>query len=129
MKTILILDDEKAVRESLADYFEDQLWNVIQAGSGEEAIEILEHSTVQAAIVDVRLPGIDGNEFTRRMCQKTQEIVFVICTGSPEYVVPDDLLSQSCVSNTLMKKPVCSFSDLEDLINKTMSGLKKDKKV
>ncbi len=38
MNTVLILDDETAVRQSFADYFEDQLWNVIQAASAEEAI-------------------------------------------------------------------------------------------
>lgn len=123
MKTILILDDEAAVRESFADYFEDQLWGVIQAGSAEEALEFLKHSTVQAAVVDVRLPGINGNDFIRKMCTITHQIAFVICTGSPEYVIPDDLLILPCVSSILMKKPVSSFSELENLINRTINRL------
>lgn len=128
MKTILILDDERGVRESFANYFEDQLWDVIQAASAEEALEHLDHSKVHAAIVDVRLPGINGNEFIRRMCEITQHIAFVICTGSPEYVVPDDLMVLPCVSNKLMKKPVSNFSDLENLISSTMKRLNNDQK-
>ena len=41
MNTILILDDEQAVRQSLVDYFEDILWNTVQAESAEEALELL----------------------------------------------------------------------------------------
>ncbi len=126
MKRILILDDEVAVRESFADFFEDQLWDVVQAGSGEEALEILERETVQAAIVDVRLPGMDGNAFIRKMCQKTDSIAFVICTGSPEYLVPEDLLGKRCVSDVLMKKPISSFNEIARLIEKTMRQVQDD---
>ncbi len=128
MKRILILDDEVAVRESFADFFEDHLWDVVQAGSGEEALEILEHETVQAAIVDVRLPGMDGNEFIRTMCQRTDSIAFVICTGSPEYLVPEDLLSKRCVSDVLMKKPISSFDEPQRLIEETLRQIRGDKR-
>jgi CheY-like chemotaxis protein len=66
MKTILILDDEKVVRESFLDYFEDHLWNPVQAESGEQALELLKKESPVVAIVDVRLPGMDGNVFIRK---------------------------------------------------------------
>lgn len=65
MKRILILDDEPAVRQSFMDYFEDRLWFPVQAGSGEEALALLMQERQMAAIVDVRLPGMDGNDFIR----------------------------------------------------------------
>ena len=42
MKTILILDDEQAVRESFSDYFEDRQWHTILAESGEQALKLIE---------------------------------------------------------------------------------------
>lgn len=123
MKRILILDDEIAVRESFADFFEDQLWEVLQAGSAEEAIEIMKNEKVQAAIVDVRLPGMDGNSFIRKICETVQDTAFVICTGSPEYLVPADLLDIPCVCKKLMQKPVSSFLELEELVLETMAGI------
>ncbi len=116
MKTILILDDEKAVRESLADYFEDRLWKVLRAESAEDALKLLELELPSAAVIDVRLPGIDGNDFIRQVIKQNISMAFVICTGSPEYVVPSDLLGVACVSEHLFKKPVSSLAKLEEEI-------------
>lgn len=114
MKTILILDDEQAVRQSFSDYFEDHLWNPIQADSAEDALIMLEEERADAAIVDVRLPGMDGTEFIRELNNRKLTIACVICTGSPEFELPPDLIDLTIVSNTLFKKPV---SDLEKLEN------------
>lgn len=121
MKRILILDDEVAVRESYVDYFEDRLWEVIPAGSAEEALEVLKHEKVDAAVVDVRLPDMDGTSFIRKVCETVRDTVFVICTGSPEYIIPEDLLFFPCVSKKLIQKPVSSFRELEEQILETMA--------
>jgi len=123
MKSILILDDERAVRHSFVDYFEDQMWHVSQAESAEDALALLEHQAVNAAIVDMRLPGIDGNGFIREACQRYPKMAFVICTGSPEYHVPDDLLVLPCVSSRLYRKPVNDMSELERNVINVMSTL------
>ncbi len=113
MKTILILDDEWVVRESFVGYFEDRMWRPIQAESAEEALELLEVERPDAAIVDVRLPGMNGNNFIREAVVRMPGMAFVICTGSPEYIVPDDFLGMPGVSNFLFKKPVTHLVDLE----------------
>ena len=113
MKSILILDDEPNVRQSLADYFEDRLWRPIQAESGEEALELLETEQPVAVIVDIRLPGMDGSTFIRQALKRYVRMVFVIYTGSPEYVVTPDLLNVSRVSERLFRKPVRDLGELE----------------
>ncbi|MCB8926129.1 MAG: response regulator [Ardenticatenaceae bacterium] len=113
MKTILILDDEPAVRQSIADFFEDYLWWPIQAGSAEEALELLAAEVPLAAVVDVRLPGMDGNTFIREVSRRGIKMAFVICTGSPEYDMPDDLLVLPFVSDRLFTKPVTDMADME----------------
>ncbi len=120
MKTILILDDEQAVRNSFADYFEDNLWLPLQAKSAEEALELLETESLDAAIVDVRLPGMDGNDFIRNAYRRSLKTVYVICSGSPEYCVPPDLMELPCVSNRLFKKPVNRMADLEKEVLRTI---------
>ena len=118
MKKILILDDEQAVRESFADYFEDHLWDPIQAESAEDALELLKDESPIGAVVDVRLPGMDGNEFIRRASLLKPKMAFVLCTGSPEYIVPIDFLKLPCVSDRLFKKPVNNLAELEEALNK-----------
>ncbi len=128
MKTILIIDDEQAVRNSFDDYFEDRLWRPVQAGSAEEALNLLKNESLDAAIVDVRLPGMDGNDFIRNAHLLTTMTVFVICTGSPEYLVPQDLMEVPCVSNRLFKKPVTKMIELEKEILR-MIGLYMEKEI
>ncbi len=116
MKTILILDDEQAVRESLADYFEDRLWQTLSARSAEDALDLLAPEPPSAAVVDVRLPGMDGNDFIRQVLKLNIPMALVICTGSPAYMVPPDLLGRPGVSERLFKKPITRLSELEEEI-------------
>ena len=58
--SVLVLDDEGVVRESLADYFEDCGWRVWQAASAEEALELLASESPGGVLVDIRLPGMRG---------------------------------------------------------------------
>ena len=113
-KTILIVDDEAAVRQSFYDYFEDRLWRPRQAESGEQALEILERESPRGVIVDIRMGGMDGNAFIREAIIKRPKAAFVICTGSPEYDIPADLLTFPGVSEQIFKKPVTDMARLEE---------------
>lgn len=126
MKTILIIDDEEIVRESFAYHFEDRLWRCIMAESGEEALDILEEASPHCAIVDIRMGGMDGNAFIREAHLKRPQMVCVICTGSPEYVIPDDVRKLPTVSNLVFNKPVTKMAELEGELLRLMAGIKKE---
>ncbi len=128
MKTILILDDESGVRQSLFDYFEDHLWNPIMAESAEEALLLIEKENPVAAIVDVRLPGMNGSDFIREAVRRQISMVFIICSGSSEYEFPQDLKSMASVCNDFFKKPVQDLSVLESEVNSMLqdSGISLD---
>jgi DNA-binding NtrC family response regulator len=120
VNTILILDDEYVVRQSFVDYFEDNLWRVVQAESGEQALDLLETEQPEVAIVDIRLPGIDGDVFIREAIDRKKELAFVICSGSPSYGVPEDLQNQAKVSKHFFRKPVTNFDELEQDVLRIM---------
>ena len=123
MKKILILDDEQAVRQSFSDYFEDHLWQTIQAESAEDALMVLQDEGPHAAIVDVRLPGMDGIEFIRQLCNRNLIIACVICTGSPEFDLPADFHDLSIVSNIIFKKPVSDLAELENEVSRLLVAI------
>jgi YesN/AraC family two-component response regulator len=112
-KTVLIVDDEVFIRQSFMDYFEDRLWRVLGAESGEQALEIMETESPHGAIVDIRLGGMDGDALIRKAYLKRPKTAFVICTGSPEYDVPADLLKLPEVSDQVFRKPVTDMARLE----------------
>jgi DNA-binding NtrC family response regulator len=112
-KTILILDDEPIVRQSLVDYFKDHLWKPVATESGEEALKLLEKISFHGAVVDVRLRGMDGNTFIQQAYEMRPEMSFVICTGSPEYEIPHEVQKLPTVSHHVFIKPLMHIEHLE----------------
>ena len=123
MKTekVLIVDDELFVRQSFADFLEDNLWEPVQAESGEAALGILNEQSIPAAIVDIRLEGMPGEVFIRKALPLYCSMIFIICTGSPEYKIPADLLESGRVSPLIFNKPVSRLSDIVDEIRRMLS--------
>ena len=112
----MIVDDERVLREAFAAFFGDRSWHPILANSGEEALVLLKDRSTDAILVDIRLPGMAGDEFIRKAHQLDTRMVFVICTGSPEYTLPKDLLQNPRVSNQVFRKPLARLVNLENEI-------------
>ncbi|MBN2040601.1 MAG: response regulator [Spirochaetes bacterium] len=113
VNTVLIIDDEDFIRQSLADFFEDRQWNVLQAESGEQALELLKTESPDVALVDIRLGGMDGNEFILKAGKIKPDMAVIICTGSPEYNIPPEILNIPSVLDHSVKKPVTDMDQLE----------------
>lgn len=77
MARVLIVDDEKKIRHILALLLSEHQHEVIEAASGEEALERAPSFKPDLALIDLRMPGIDGLETLRRL-QEAQSGVDVI---------------------------------------------------
>ena len=72
MKKVLVLEDESSIRSFIVINLRRAGYEVIEAGTGEEALEMLQqHSDIRVALLDVMLPGIDGFEVCRRIDRKS----------------------------------------------------------
>ena len=118
VRAVLILDDDEVVRESLADYFEDRGWRALRAATAEQALELVTREAPDAAVVDIRLPGMDGNAFIRAVSETHPTLACVICTGSPEYGTPADVAGLAQVSHKVFGKPVMDLGELERAITR-----------
>lgn len=67
MKRILIVDDEESIRVSLQALISRNGYHTQTVSNGKEAIEIVQQADVDVAFVDVRMPEMDGIEFTRQI--------------------------------------------------------------
>ena len=65
--TVLVVEDEPAIREVVADLLEDEGYAVRQAADGLEAIDELEVDGVDLVLSDVRMPRLDGPALARRL--------------------------------------------------------------
>lgn len=112
----LILDDEESIRQSIAAYMEDEGYTVFKAGSGEEAMEIVKNNRIDEAIVDIRLPGLDGNTFMIEARKLQPEIKFVVHTGSADYTPPETIRKLGVTLSRVFIKPAGDIKILYDAL-------------
>lgn len=80
--TLLIIDDDEVVRESLAAYLEDSNFKVLQALNGLQGLQIFESEQPDLVICDLRMPQIDGLELIRRIRQTASETPIIVLSGA-----------------------------------------------
>jgi DNA-binding NtrC family response regulator len=80
---ILVVDDEDSIRKVLKTILEEKGYCVDTAESGEEAISKSKNSVYNLALIDVRLPDIEGTELLKAIEETTPNMVKVIVTGYP----------------------------------------------
>jgi DNA-binding NtrC family response regulator len=102
---ILVVDDEVSIRRSLRAYLEDEGFAVIDVGSGEEGLAKLIDNLPDAAIVDIRLPGMDGNAFIEQAHRLHPAMAFLIYTGSAGYDPPPAIQAIGIRKEHVFKKP------------------------
>lgn len=82
MKKVLVLEDEAGIRSFIAINLRRAGYEVIEAESGEEALERLaQHRDIRLALLDVMLPGIDGFEVCRRIRATGSNIGIIMLTA------------------------------------------------
>src|SRR5512136_113764 len=80
---ILIVDDDESIRKVLASILEEKGYTVDTAQSGKEAIEKTQSEFYNLALVDIRLPDMDGTEVLASIKETTPPMIKIIVTGYP----------------------------------------------
>ncbi len=65
--TVLIVDDDHGILETMADILGEMNFKVTTASNGYQAIELMKSGSFDAVVMDVRMPGIDGIETLKRI--------------------------------------------------------------
>ena len=80
-KYLLIVEDEKALREATAERLSDHGFTVVQADSGEEALERLAEFAFDLVLTDLRLPGVDGTKVIEAALERYPKIIGIVVSG------------------------------------------------
>jgi DNA-binding NtrC family response regulator len=102
---ILIVDDDTDICTTLTEVLKLQGYEVVAAGSGEEAVMLARETDCQMAFIDVKLPNIDGLETFLRLKEINPDILTVMMTGFRNEVKEALTKAQEASAITCLYKP------------------------
>lgn len=79
--TVLVVDDEGAIRYSVTKTLERVGYQVVTASSGEEALEIMAGQNFDVVLTDIRMPGISGVDLLARIKEQSPDAIVILMTG------------------------------------------------
>lgn len=106
MYTILIADDESEIVELLQLYLEKE-YNILQAQNGNEALKLIKSHTIDLAILDIMMPGMDGLQLLKRIRENDHFPVLFLSAKSQDH---DKILGLGMGADDYISKP---FNPLE----------------
>jgi len=114
---ILIVDDEAVVRDSLEQWFLKDGYATRTAKDAEDALRCLQEASFDLALLDIRMPGMDGLELQRRMAEIDSNLLVIMITayGSVETAV--QALKQGAID--YVTKPV-DPDELSHMVSRAM---------
>ena len=84
LKNVLVVDDEKMIREAVASYLQKQGFEVLQAETGREALQILEKETIAFVILDLMLPDLSGEEVCATIRKQSRVPIIMLTAKTME---------------------------------------------
>jgi len=121
---VLVVDDEPSIRNSLVEFLEDCQFDVTAADSAESALDAIERTTIDVALVDIRLPKLDGDSFIVKAHEQFPDMRFLIHTGSVEYKLSEELKRFGVTHEHVFLKPQMDLAVFEKAICELMSASK-----
>ena len=102
MNHVLIVEDDKEIREGVEIYLKSQGYVVFQAADGVEGLEVIEKEEIHLAIVDVMMPRMDGIQMTVKLREKYDFPVIFLSAKSEEV---DKIMGLNMGADDYVTKP------------------------
>ncbi|HDR5720190.1 TPA: response regulator transcription factor [Bacillus anthracis] len=101
-KTVLLVEDERRLREVVSDYFRNEGFEVIEAEDGKKALELFAEHEIDLIMLDIMLPEIDGWSVCRRIRKESAVPIIMLTARSDE---DDTLLGFELGADEYVTKP------------------------
>ena len=81
VRTVLVVDDDRVGRESLAEALTEMGYRALEAANGAVALRVLEEDAVDLVLTDLRMPDVDGIELLRRVRRRDSRVFVILITA------------------------------------------------
>ncbi|PLX32034.1 MAG: Fis family transcriptional regulator [Ignavibacteria bacterium] len=79
--TMMVVDDEQSVRQSLEAWFQDDGYTVLTAENAAEALKRLQSAQIDIILLDIKMPGMDGLALQDRIREFNKDVIIIIITA------------------------------------------------
>ena len=117
MTRILIVDDEETIRLALRKFLRSRGYEVEIAGSGDQALQILDKQSFSLMLCDVRMPGMTGVQVVPQARERDHDLAIIMLTAVNDAATATEVLSAGA-SDYLMK-PV-ELADLQQAVDRAL---------
>jgi len=116
--TLLIIDDDDVVRASLAAYLEDSGFSVLQAGNGQQGLQVFEEHQPDLVICDLRMPQMGGLELIRQISERAPQLPVIVVSGAG--VMSDAVEALRLGAADYQMKPLEDLAVLEHSVRRAL---------
>ncbi len=114
---ILIVDDEQVVHEAIGDYLEDLGHHVVHASDGQTGLDEMRNTDIDVALVDLRMPRMDGMTLIEQARGKNPDTTFVLVTGHAHVAKVAEARRRG--ADDFLLKPV-KLQELEEVLERVL---------
>lgn len=118
--TLLIIDDDKPVRHSIAAFLEDSGYGVVEAADGPTGLALYARGGIDLVITDLRMPAVDGLAVLQRLHEISSEIPVIVISGAG--VMSDVVSALRLGASDYLIKPIV---DMEVLVHSVEKALER----
>lgn len=118
LSTILVIDDESLVRESMAIYLEDSGFNVIQAVDGKQGVELFTEFRPDLVLCDLRMPEMDGMTVLTKLGEIAPDTPIIIVSGAGQ--IHDVVEALRLGALDYLVKPITDMAVLENAVDNAL---------
>lgn len=117
MTRILIVDDEETIRLALRKFLRSRGYEVEIAGSGDQALQLLDSHSFSLMLCDVRMPGMTGVQVVPRARERDTDLAIIMLTAVNDAATATEVLSAGATD--YLMKPV-ELADLQQAVDRAL---------
>lgn len=118
-KQILVVDDQFGIRVLLQEVLEREGYEVLQAGSGVQALQIIQSQHPDLVLLDMKIPGMDGIEILTNIRKSNPDLKVIMMTAYGELDLVKEASALSAIGH--FTKPF-DIDELRHFVNRALGG-------
>lgn len=111
---VVLIDDNRAWRETLAEFLKDKGFQVQTAAEGRPGLALLESGAAQLAIVDLNMPGMSGLELLRELRDRGGKVTVLVLSSEDDPHLPEQVVEEG--ARAFLSKTIAPLKLMRSLL-------------